>query len=226
MEHNMMKVYDSKRKLILKAPLSKNKTFKIGIQSGKSHCFAAVSLSLLKDKGMVHNLSCIELPKELCEGCLISKQTKSSFKSNIPTTKALLEVVYSDVCGPRESISLGGNNYSISFVYLIKKKEKHLRCLKGSGQWWRNNVAAPSKSLEHIVVLLLLIPLNHNRKAERRNRTLLNMPKQFWEEIVSIAAYILNRSPTKSLNDVTLEEVWSGRKHAVSHFSGIWFSLL
>ncbi|RDX90901.1 hypothetical protein CR513_27191, partial [Mucuna pruriens] len=32
MEHNMIKVYDNKRKLILIAPLSKNKTFKIGIQ--------------------------------------------------------------------------------------------------------------------------------------------------------------------------------------------------
>ncbi|RDX87990.1 hypothetical protein CR513_30469, partial [Mucuna pruriens] len=33
MEHNMMKMYDSKRKLISKAPLSKNRKFKIGIQS-------------------------------------------------------------------------------------------------------------------------------------------------------------------------------------------------
>ncbi|RDX99263.1 hypothetical protein CR513_17702, partial [Mucuna pruriens] len=83
MEHNMMKVYDSKRKLILKAPLSKNKTFKIGIQIGESHCLAVVvedqnwlchlrfghlnvrSLSLLKKKGMVHGLPFIEPPKEV-----------------------------------------------------------------------------------------------------------------------------------------------------------------
>ncbi|RDY01703.1 hypothetical protein CR513_14923, partial [Mucuna pruriens] len=68
----------------------------------------------------------------------------------------------------------------------------------------------------------------HNGKAERRNRTLMNMtrcmfkdknmPKQFWGEVVSIAAYILNRSPTRSLNDVTPEEVWSRRKPAISHF--------
>ncbi|RDX69231.1 hypothetical protein CR513_51677, partial [Mucuna pruriens] len=116
MEHNMMKVYDSKRKLILKAPLSKNRTFKIGIQSDGSHCFAIViwaskfkRLSLLKQKGMVHGLPSIESPKELCEGCLISKQPRSSFK-------ALLEVVYSDVCESVELVSLGGNHYFISFV--------------------------------------------------------------------------------------------------------------
>ncbi|RDY03536.1 hypothetical protein CR513_12871, partial [Mucuna pruriens] len=41
------------------------------------------------------------------KGCLISKQTKSSFKSNIPATKALLEVVYLDVREPMKSVSLG-----------------------------------------------------------------------------------------------------------------------
>jgi len=38
----MMKVHDNKRKLILKVPLSMNRTFKIGIQIGESHSFAAV----------------------------------------------------------------------------------------------------------------------------------------------------------------------------------------
>lgn len=32
MKNKMLKVFDSKRKLILKVPLSKNRTFKIGIQ--------------------------------------------------------------------------------------------------------------------------------------------------------------------------------------------------
>ncbi|RDX82517.1 hypothetical protein CR513_36690, partial [Mucuna pruriens] len=96
------------------------------------------SLSLLKKKGMVHGLPSIEPLKELCEGCL-SKQTRSSFKSNIPATKALLEVVYLDMCGPLESASLGGNYYFISFVgdfsrklwvYLIKRKGKAFEVFK------------------------------------------------------------------------------------------------
>ncbi|RDX78611.1 hypothetical protein CR513_41088, partial [Mucuna pruriens] len=56
--------------------------------------------------------------------------TRNSFKLNVPTTKALL-VVYADVCGPMESISLG---------------EKHR-------QWWRSNMADPSKFLEQMGVV-------------------------------------------------------------------------
>ncbi|RDX87961.1 hypothetical protein CR513_30501, partial [Mucuna pruriens] len=232
MENNMMKMYDNKRKLILKVPLSKNRTFKIGIQSGESHCFAVAvedqnwlwhlrfghlnfkSLSLLKKKWD-------EPPKELCEGCLMSKHTKSSFKSNIPATKALLEVVYSDVRGPMESVSLGGNHYFISFVDDFSRK-------KGEAfEVFKRFKAMVEKQCGYSIKLLLLIPPQHNGKVERRNRTLMNMarymlkdkkmPKQFRGEAVSTAAYILNRSPTKSLNDVTPEEVWSG-KPAVSHF--------
>lgn len=67
----------------------------------------------------------------------------------------------------------------------------------------------------------------HNGVAERRNRTVMNMvrsmlrgkslPNSFWGEAVNTAVYVLNRSPTKKLKLVTLEEVWSGRKPIVSH---------
>jgi len=56
----------------------------------------------------------------------------------------------------------------------------------------------------------------HNETAERKNRTLLNMvrcmfksknlPKFLWGEAVIIATYILNRSPTKRLKNITTEE--------------------
>jgi hypothetical protein len=43
------------------------------------------------------------------------------------------------------------------------------------------------------------------------------MPAVFWGEAVVTAVYILNRSPTKSLNGRTSYEAWHGRKPAVSH---------
>jgi hypothetical protein len=43
------------------------------------------------------------------------------------------------------------------------------------------------------------------------------MPAVFWGEVVVMAVYILNRSPTKALNDRTPYEAWYGRKPAVSH---------
>jgi hypothetical protein len=51
-------------------------------------------------------------------------------------------------------------------------------------------------------------------------RTLLKqreMPPIFWGEAVVTVVYILNRSPTKSLNDRTPYEAWHGRNSAVSH---------
>lgn len=43
------------------------------------------------------------------------------------------------------------------------------------------------------------------------------MPGKFWGEAVKTAVYLLNRSPTKSLDGKTPFEVWYGRKPSVRH---------
>jgi transposase InsO family protein len=43
------------------------------------------------------------------------------------------------------------------------------------------------------------------------------MPAVFWGEAVVTAVYILNRSPTKALNDRTPYKAWHRRKPEVSH---------
>lgn len=43
------------------------------------------------------------------------------------------------------------------------------------------------------------------------------MPGKFWGEAVKAAVYLLNRSPTKSLNGQTPFEAWYGRKPSVRH---------
>jgi hypothetical protein len=67
-----------------------------------------------------------------------------------------------------------------------------------------------------------------NGVSERKNRTLLNIirsmmtcknvPKKFWPEALKWATYVLNRSPTVSVKNVTPEEAWSGIKPYVHHF--------
>ncbi|CAJ2654342.1 unnamed protein product [Trifolium pratense] len=67
-----------------------------------------------------------------------------------------------------------------------------------------------------------------NGVAERKNRTILNMvrsmiscrgvPKSFWPEAVKWATYVMNRSPTLAVKDVTPEEAYSGVKPSVHHF--------
>lgn len=66
-----------------------------------------------------------------------------------------------------------------------------------------------------------------NGTAERMNRTLVerakcmllnaNLPKQYWGEAIHTAAYVVNRSPTKSLSFKTPEEIWTEQKPNISH---------
>ncbi|KAL0858839.1 hypothetical protein ABMA27_011295 [Loxostege sticticalis] len=66
-----------------------------------------------------------------------------------------------------------------------------------------------------------------NGLAERMNRTLVerakamlfdaNLKKEYWAEAVATAAYIVNRSPSRVLAEVTPFEKWSGKKPNISH---------
>lgn len=195
---------------------------------------------------------------KVCEACCISKQPRNAFKSKAPhRSKDKLQVLYSDVCGPFEVQSLGGNNYFVSFIdeftrklwiYLIQRKSDvlaifkkfKLLCEKQSGKMvkvFRTDGGGEYTSHEFQnlcdeagIIHEVTTPYTpqHNGIAERRNRTILNMarsmlksrklPKKFWGEAVSTAAFIHNRCPTKGLQSVTPEEAWSGIKPDVSNF--------
>nr|GFC00774.1 reverse transcriptase [Tanacetum cinerariifolium] len=43
------------------------------------------------------------------------------------------------------------------------------------------------------------------------------MPKEFWAEAVDCAVYLLNRCPSKYLENKTPQEAWNGLKPTVSH---------
>jgi len=67
-----------------------------------------------------------------------------------------------------------------------------------------------------------------NGVAKRKNMTIMNMvrsmisnkkiPKSFWPEAVNWTVYVLNRSPTLAVKNMTPEEAWSGIKPSVEHF--------
>lgn len=168
----------------------------------------------------------------------------------------VLEVVYSDVCCPFEVPSLGGNKYFISFIdefsrmlwlYLLKTKKEAFelfqrfkvlvekqsgRCIKvlrtdGGGEYTSNDFEKFCNN--HGIVHEITAPYTpqHNGRAERRNKTILDMarsmlkekalPQAFWGEAVTTAAYVLNKCPTKGLHEEVPEAVWTGRKPVVSH---------
>ena len=67
-----------------------------------------------------------------------------------------------------------------------------------------------------------------NGVVERKNRTLKEMANcmlqskglnlNFWAEAINCANYIVNRTSTNVLNNITPEEAWSSIKLDVSHF--------
>ena len=66
-----------------------------------------------------------------------------------------------------------------------------------------------------------------NGVCERKNRTIMKMARcllkkkrlsrRFWAEAVSCAVYLINRSPTRSLENCTPHEAWYGTKPSVRH---------
>eukprot|EP00253_Pinus_taeda_P026414 PITA_26414 len=91
-------------------------------------------LNLLSRKGMVKGLPLIEKPDSLCEGCILGKQHRESFPSGKSIrTKAPLEIIHSDLCGPMQAASLAGNQYFLTFIddftgktwlYFLKNKSE------------------------------------------------------------------------------------------------------
>lgn len=43
------------------------------------------------------------------------------------------------------------------------------------------------------------------------------LQKEYWAEAVAIAAYIINRSPTHAISDLTPEQLWTGLKPDLIH---------
>jgi len=152
MKEEVLKVYDARKRLVLKSPLAKNRTFHTRLILPKNQCLKATttedmswlwhrryghlnfsSLKKLADRGMVTGLpETLTVPGKVCEDCLVGKQPRNAFKKQMHMrAKGLLQVVYSNVCGPFEELSLGQNKYFVTFIdeysrmiwlYLIKAK--------------------------------------------------------------------------------------------------------
>ena len=68
-----------------------------------------------------------------CDYCLFGKQHRFSFQTSSERKLNILDLVYSDVCGPMEIESMGGNKYFVTFiddasrklwVYILKTKDQ------------------------------------------------------------------------------------------------------
>ncbi|GAU49921.1 hypothetical protein TSUD_180390 [Trifolium subterraneum] len=158
-EGETLKLFDSKQRLILKTTQSQNRTFKTQVKTIEVECLVAFtedkdsdlwhrryghlnfkSLSMLNSNNMVLGLPSVIAPVDTCTTCLLGKHPISSFKSNFPMRSSeVLNVMHSDICGPIDVLSTGGNKYFITFVdeysrmiwlYHIKAKSEAFEVFK------------------------------------------------------------------------------------------------
>ena len=95
------------------------------------------NLRLLRDQKLVTGLD-FQSTKEsdFCEGCAQGKQKRAPFpKEQATRASEILGIIHSDVCGPMQANSLGGNKYFVTFiddksrftaVYFMKTKDQVL----------------------------------------------------------------------------------------------------
>ena len=137
-----------------------------------------------------------------CDYCLFGKQHRVSFSRTSKLKDNILDMVYSDVCGPMEVETLGGSKYFVTFiddasrkvwVYFLKRKDqvfqyfkkfhamverstgKPLKCLRSDNGGEYTSHEFKSYCSEHGIRHEKTVPgtPQHNGVAERINRTIM-----------------------------------------------------
>nr|GEV07010.1 putative zinc finger, CCHC-type [Tanacetum cinerariifolium] len=175
------------------------------------------TLEIMGKKRMVNRMPCDAHPKQLCNGCVVAKQTRQSFPDEAQRRASKpLELVHTDLCGPITPQSTGGNRYFLlivddwcrhMWVYLLRSKDEALAKFKIFK-------AQVEMETAHKVKVL------RTDHEERRNRTVvkrsmlksMNLPDSLWAEAVRHAVYLLNKLPMKAVRDITPYEGWKKRK--------------
>ncbi|WVY95704.1 hypothetical protein V8G54_027855 [Vigna mungo] len=247
--NGQIEVVDKGKNLILRCNRSGNQTFQVTMDAVENpQCLSFVKedeswrwhlryghlnfkdLQRLSNKAMVSGLPCITQPKKECETCIIGKQTRRPFRSQLEMrSRERLEVVHSDMYFIKQKCEV--LEIFKHFKKLTKKEiEKNLKLLRTDGDGEYTSREFKHFCKENGIVHEVTAPHTpqHNGLAERRNRTILNMARCMikeksvarflWGEAVATSAYVLNRCPTKCLTDKVPHAIWYGKKSTVNHF--------
>ncbi|KAI5353802.1 hypothetical protein L3X38_006696 [Prunus dulcis] len=154
------------------------------------------SLKLLKEQDMVVGLPEIKEVKQVCEGCVVGKQSREAFpREAITRASTPLELIHSDICGPMQTVTKAGNRFFLTFiddctrmcwVYFLRHKSEALCVFKK----FKATVELQS---------------GYKLKKLRSDRG---------GEYTSVE---FDRCPTKALSKRTPFEAYGGRKPGVKH---------
>ncbi|KAD5508650.1 hypothetical protein E3N88_16353 [Mikania micrantha] len=143
---------DEMKSLVMKVQRSANRLYKITLKVSKPVCLVAkagdeawlcharlghVSFATLEAIGrnnLVAGMPAIKHPKQVCEGCMVAKQTRLPFPQETTWRASKpLELIHADLCGPITPSIMGGNKFFFllvddysryMWVYLLKSKDE------------------------------------------------------------------------------------------------------
>ncbi|KAK9059981.1 hypothetical protein SSX86_020685 [Deinandra increscens subsp. villosa] len=239
MKGDKLWVRECSGRLLMKVSRSPNRLYKIALKTGSPKCFHAKmedpawlwhgrlghtnfqNLDDITRKEMVEGVPRIKHISQVCEACMVGKQSRHPFpKESEYRASKPLELVSVDLCGPISPTTEGGNKY---FMLLVDDFSRY-----SWGGEFTSREFADYCALNGIK-RLLTAPYSpqQNGTVERRNRSIMNMtrsilkamgmPLKYWAEAVRHSVYVLNRLPTKALKDVTPFQALRGNKPSLSH---------
>lgn len=195
--------------------------------------------------------------KEVCKVCLEGKMTRTPFpKQSKRESSATLDLIHTDVCGPMQTMTPSKKRYIVTFIddfssftiirLLSHKSEveetvqqfvtfcktkfgrvpKTIR-LDRSGEYTGEKMKNYLRSEGISMQFTAPYSPQQNGKAERKNRTLVEMarcmlieaklPNTYWGEAVVTANFIQNRMITRTTNESPYER-WNGVKPGIQSF--------
>nr|GEX94884.1 zinc finger, CCHC-type [Tanacetum cinerariifolium] len=210
MDGNKLTLYDKNKRLLMKVERSKNRLYSIKLQIEAPICLLANvdnqawlwharlghlnfdDINKMTRKNLVEGIPRINHAGQICDACLLGKHSRTPFPNLAKfRSKNPLDLVYGDLCGPISPATHSGKK----LIFL------------------KNGIARQ-----------LTAPYSpqQNRVVERRNRTVLSttrsmmkamkLPLTFWAKATRHAIHILNRVPTRALEDKTPYEALYNRK--------------
>nr|GEV79998.1 zinc finger, CCHC-type [Tanacetum cinerariifolium] len=164
------------------------------------------TLEMMGKKRMVTGMPCVAHPKQLCNGCVVAKQTRQSLPNEAQWRASKpLELVHADLC---DKALAKFKIFKAQVEIETAHKVKVLRTDRG-GEF--NSQAFVKYCQEEGIQRQTTAPYTpqQNGVVKRRNRTVvemtrsmlksMNLPNSLWAEAVRHAVYLLNRLPTKAV---------------------------
>ena len=227
---NHLWVYDGDGRLMMKVQRSANRLYKILLETSKPACLLSKqeenawlwhsrlghvnfqSMVLLSKDEMAYGLPEFVQPKDLCTGCLMSKQTRKPFPGQANfQAKQVLELVHGDLCGPISPTTMAGNKYflllvddfsRVMWIYMLgskdealgafqkfraqveREKDKKIKVLRTDrgGEFMSNQFKSYCE--ENGIIRHFTAPYSpqQNGVVERRNRTVVAMARSLLKE--------------------------------------------